>query len=68
MSISYTTNFRFPIADDACENWGAIFNGVLEDIDIEIKAAQTSIISTREEVIISKRLREIVLKHYNNNV
>lgn len=68
MTISYTTNFRFPLHDDAGENWGAIFNGVLEDIDIEIKAAQTPIISTGEQVIISKRLHEVVLKHYDNNV
>lgn len=64
MAISYTTNFNWPLHDDAGENWGAIFNGVLEDLDIETKAAQTPIISTREEIIISKRLGEVVLKHY----
>jgi len=36
MSISYTTNFRFPLLDDGASNWGAVINGVLQDIDKEL--------------------------------
>lgn len=64
MTISYTENFNFPLADDACENWGAIFNGVLEDLDIETKAAQTPIMLTSGELVVSRRLGEVILKHY----
>ena len=66
MTISYTENFNWPLADDVCENWGAIFNGVLEDLDIELKAAQTPIILTSGELLISLRLGEVILKHYQH--
>lgn len=65
MTISYTENFNWPLADDACENWGAIFNGVLEDLDQEMKASQTPIMLTSGEILISKRLNgQVILKHY----
>lgn len=66
MTISYTDNFNWPLPDDVCENWGAIFNGVLEDLDREMKAAQTPIVLTSGELLISMRLREVMLKHYQN--
>lgn len=64
MTISYTDNFNWPLTDDAGNNWGAIFNGVLEDLDIEMAAAQTPIILTSGEIVISKRLGKVILKHY----
>jgi hypothetical protein len=33
MTVQYTDNFNFPLAPDTTENWGAVINGVLEDID-----------------------------------
>jgi len=66
MTISYTENFNWPLLDDAGENWGAVFNAVLEDLDIEVKAAQSPIILTSGEVVVSMRLHEIVLKHYQH--
>jgi len=33
MTVQYTDNFSFPLAPDTTENWGAIINGVLEDLD-----------------------------------
>ena len=33
MTISYTTNFEFPMLDDGAGNSGAVINGVLETID-----------------------------------
>lgn len=64
MTISYTDNFNWPLLDDAAENAGAVFNAILEDLDIETKAAQTPIILTTGQIVISKRLGEIILKHY----
>lgn len=67
MAISYTDNFNFPLVDDACQNWGAIWNGVMQDLDVEMKAAQTPIILMNGQVVVSMRLREVVLKHYDND-
>lgn len=64
MTISYTDNFNWPLLDDAVENAGAVFNAILEDLDIETKATQTPIILTTGQIVISKRLGEIILKHY----
>lgn len=67
MAISYTTNFSFPLLDTGSDGWDATINGMLTDLDIELKAAQTPIVTTREELVVSKRLHEVVLKHYNNS-
>lgn len=64
MSISYTNNFDFPLLDTGSDGWDAVMNGMLTDLDIELKAAQSPIILTSGEVVVSKRLGEIVLKHY----
>lgn len=44
MTISYTTYFNWPLADDAGENWGAIFNGILEDLDLALAEARDPLI------------------------
>jgi hypothetical protein len=44
MTISYTTNFNWPLPDDACENWGAIFNGILRDLDLALAEARNPLI------------------------
>ena len=36
MTISYTDNFNFPLHQDGGNNWGAIINGALIDIDTEL--------------------------------
>lgn len=64
MAISYTDNFQFPLLDDATENAGAVFNGVLEDLDTEVAAAQNPIMLTSGEVLVSKRLGQVILKHF----
>lgn len=64
MSISYTDNFDFPLLDAGSDGWDAVMNGMLTDLDIELKAAQSPIILTTGEVVVSRRLGEIVLKHY----
>jgi hypothetical protein len=65
MAISYTTNFNWPMSGDAGENWGAIWNGVVEDLDIEVKAAQNPIVLTTGEIVISMRLGgAVILRHY----
>lgn len=64
MAISYTTNFSFPLLDAGSDGWDAAINGMITDMDIELKAAQTPIILTSESLVISKRLHEVVLKHY----
>lgn len=64
MTISYTDNFDFPLLDGGSDGWDPVMNGMLLDLDIELKAAQSPIILTSGEVVVSRRLGEIVLKHY----
>ena len=64
MAISYTNNFGFPLLDSGSDGWDGVINGMLEDVDIELKAAQTPIVLMTAEVVISKRFGQIVLKHY----
>ena len=66
MSISYTDNFNFPLLEAGSDGWDAVINGMLTDLDIELKAAQTPIILTSGEIVISKRLGEVLLKHYQH--
>lgn len=66
MSISYTDNFNFPLLESGSDGWDAVINGMITDLDIEVKAAQTPIILTSGEMLISKRLGEIILKHYQH--
>jgi len=40
MAVTYTDNFDFPLAPDTTENWGAIINGVLEDLDALIYSCE----------------------------
>jgi hypothetical protein len=65
MTISYTDNFGFPILDTGSSNWGAGFNGTLEKLDVEIKAAQTPLVlkSTLDNLVIMAT-GETVLQHY----
>lgn len=64
MAISYTDNFSFALLDAGSDGWVGEINSVFTDMDIELKAAQTPIILTSESIVISKRLGEVVLKHY----
>jgi hypothetical protein len=64
MTISYTDNFNFPLIEAGSDGWDAVVNGMLTDLDIELKAAQTPIILTSGELLISMRLHEVMLKHY----
>ena len=40
MAISYTPHFNFPLHEDGGKNWGAIINGVFEDIDLYLAEIQ----------------------------
>jgi len=60
MTVQYTNNFHFPLAPDTTENWGAIINGVLEDLDalletmgvpLEIVCFDNDIVLEDDEVI-----------------
>lgn len=64
MVISYTDNFSFPLLEAGSDGWDAVMNGMLTDLDVELKAAQTPIMLTTGEIVISKRLGEVLLKHY----
>ena len=66
MAISYTDNFNFPLLEAGSDGWDAVINGMLTDLDIELKAVQTPIILTSGEIVISKRLGEVLLKHYQH--
>ena len=67
MTISYTDNFVFPLLDTGSSNWGAGINGMLETVDLELKAAQTPIIlMSNSQILVNKRLGTVLLKHHNN--
>ncbi len=68
MAITYTDNFSFPLLSDGSSNWGSVANGAMETLDIEIKAAQTPIISmATSQVLVNKRLGTVLLKHFDND-
>jgi uncharacterized alpha/beta hydrolase family protein len=64
MAISYTDNFNFPLLEAGSDGWDAVINGMITDLDTEVKAAQTPIVLTSAQIVVSKRLGEVVLKHY----
>lgn len=64
MAISYTDNFGFALLEGGSDGWDPEINSVLTDLDIEVKAAQTPIILTSVEIVASRRLGEVILKHY----
>ncbi len=64
MAISYTTHFNFALLDTGSDGWDAETNSIFTNLDLELKAAQTPIILTTTEVVVSRRLGEIILKHY----
>ena len=53
MAISYTDNFSFPLLDSKAKNWGAVINGILEDLDIELYKAQHPIVNRSAEIMVS---------------
>jgi hypothetical protein len=64
MAITYTDNFNFPLPSDTTENWGAIFNGIMAKIDLELKAAQSIIVNRSGSVITCFRLGEVITRRY----
>ena len=44
MATTYTDNFSFPLLGSGSDDWDAVINGMIETIDIEIKAAQSPLI------------------------
>jgi len=64
MDVTYSTNYNFPLLGNGIGNWGAVWNGILLDTDIELKAAQSPLVSMSGEVVISSALGEVVFRHY----
>ncbi len=65
MATSFTDNFGLPKLDTGSSNWGAVANGAMETIDIEMKAAQSPLVSLlNDQILISRLNGEIVLQHY----
>ncbi len=65
MATTFTDNFGFPLLPDGSENWGTVFNAAMEKMDIEIKAAQSPLVSLIfNQTQISRIFGEIVLQHY----
>lgn len=44
MAVQYTDNFNWPLLDDGTGNWGAVFNGVLTDLDLWLAEARNPLI------------------------
>ena len=66
MSISFTTNFLFPLPDTGSSNWGAIINGMSETIDIELFKAQNPMVNRSGEVLVSLINGTVMLKKYSS--
>jgi hypothetical protein len=65
MTISYTDNFGLALPDTGSSNWGAATNASMEKLDIEVKAAQSPLVSLiNQEILISRINGGIVLQHY----
>ncbi|MCE5185068.1 MAG: hypothetical protein LLF76_02965 [Planctomycetaceae bacterium] len=60
--ISATTNFQFPLLNDGAENAGAVFNGIVTDLDQLLWRAMHPVVHNGQ-VVVSKRTQEIVLRH-----
>lgn len=65
MAISYTDNFNWPLLDDGSGNSGAVWNGIAEDLDIEVYTAQHPIVNRSGETIISFAQGEVVFKRFS---
>ena len=52
--------------DDGGGNWGAVINGVLEDVDRELYSAQHPVVNMSGEIFVSRRTGEIVCKGFSN--
>jgi len=65
MATTFTDNFLFPLLSDGSSNWGSVANGAMEKLDIELKAAQSPLVSLiYDQTQISRLFGEIVLQHY----
>ena len=65
MATTYTDNFTFPLLGSGSSGWDAVINGMLESVDIEIKAAQSPLVSLlNDQTLISMLNNEIILQHY----
>lgn len=61
MTISATTNFNFPLLDDAAENAGAVINGVLTDIDKLLAEARDPACTRSGEILFDRVSGNIIL-------
>jgi len=65
MDISYTDNFSFPKLDDGAGNWGAVTNGVFEDIDKLLYEARNPIVDRDGNILVNRINGNVVLQRYN---
>ena len=54
MAVQYTTYYNIPLLDDGAKSWGAVWNGLMYDLDIYLNGleAKTPIILTHENEIL----------------
>ena len=65
MATTYTDNFLLAKLSTGSSNWGSNYNGAMETLDIEIKAAQSPLVSLiNNQTLISRLNGEIVLQHF----
>ena len=65
MATTFTDNFLLPLLSSGSSNWGAVANGAMETLDIELKAAQSPLVSlVYNQTQISRVFGGIVLQHY----
>ena len=63
MAITFTDNFLLPLLTDGLNNWGANFNGAMETLDREVKAAQSPLVNRTPEILIMRDTGEVLLIH-----
>ncbi len=65
MTTTFTDNFLLGKLDTGSSNWGSVANGNINTIDLELKAAQSPLVSLLfDQILISRLNGEIVLQHY----
>jgi len=63
MTISYTTNYNFPLMDDGGSNWGAVINGALEDLDRYIWQNRNPVVTLTGETVVSRMQGQFIIRY-----
>ena len=63
MTVQYTDNFNFPLAPDTTENWGAIINGVFEDLDQLLWQNRNQVVTLTGDLVVSRMQGQTIIRY-----